>query len=131
MCTFQGGMVKDLPSRICQSCSGTEVAHQEFPGDVQPQEDLSDANQHGEKHLLYSESCIKYATGSGLRRTQWKLESISSQGGQEYSLQYSTPQGSQTIKTRSVALTVPAYVAAELLKQVLCRLPAPRVQDPA
>ena len=51
-------------------------------------------------------------------RTQWKLQSISSQRGQEYRLQYQTPQGSKTIRTRSVALTVPAYVAAELLKQV-------------
>jgi len=51
-------------------------------------------------------------------RVNWKLSKISKLGGSEgYSLVYDTPEGQVEVRSRTVALTVPAYVAAELFKK--------------
>ncbi len=49
------------------------------------------------------------------RRVQWKLTGIRKESG-EFALSYDTPDGVRTLKARSVALTVPAFVAADLLQ---------------
>ena len=52
-------------------------------------------------------------------RVQWKLREITSSGagGGPFTLFYDTPDGAQEVRARSVALTVPAYVAAELVRE--------------
>lgn len=54
-------------------------------------------------------------------RTSWTLKRISKEiSGEEslYRLTYDTPQGQKEIRTRTVALTVPSYVASDLLRDV-------------
>jgi len=54
--------------------------------------------------------------GSDVIRTSWNLKSIvSSNEDASYSLIYDTPQGQQQVKTKCVALTVPSYIAADLV----------------
>ncbi|KAL3159086.1 hypothetical protein ABBQ32_011084 [Trebouxia sp. C0010 RCD-2024] len=50
-------------------------------------------------------------------RTSWKLNQVTRNKDNTFSLSYSTPDGQKQIKTRAVALTVPAYIAADLLQQ--------------
>lgn len=45
----------------------------------------------------------------------WKLSSISKENG-KYALAYETPQGPKKVIAKAVALTVPAYVAADLVQ---------------
>ena len=54
---------------------------------------------------------------SGSVRTSWTLKSIEKEG-ELYRLQYDTPDGPKQVKTKTVALTVPSYVAADLLRPV-------------
>jgi hypothetical protein len=49
-------------------------------------------------------------------RTSWPLTELS-KDGDLYRLVYDTPQGRKELRARSVALTVPAYVAGDLLQQ--------------
>ena len=48
-------------------------------------------------------------------RTSWTLKSIEKEG-ELYRLKYDTPDGPKQVRTKTVALTVPSYVAAELLR---------------
>jgi oxygen-dependent protoporphyrinogen oxidase len=51
-------------------------------------------------------------------RTSWNLTSITKDKESGiFELSYETPEGNKVIKTRTVALTVPSYVAAELFQQ--------------
>ena len=50
-------------------------------------------------------------------RTSWKLKQVSKNKDNTFGLTYDTPDGQKQIKTRSVALTVPAYIAADLIQQ--------------
>ena len=52
---------------------------------------------------------------TGLCRLGWKLERIE-RSGSYITLTYSTPRGRRRVRTRSLALTVPAYTAASLLQ---------------
>jgi hypothetical protein len=56
-------------------------------------------------------------------RVNWKLQSITKQDSGDYALVYETPEGAQTITARQVALTVPAYTAADLLKKHCVSIP--------
>lgn len=49
-------------------------------------------------------------------RVNWKLTNISPTGDGLYKLTYDTPEGQQTLTTRSVAMTIPAWALADLLK---------------
>jgi len=49
-------------------------------------------------------------------RVNWKLTSIARTPAGNFKLSYDTPGGQQTVEARTVALTVPAYVAADLLQ---------------
>ncbi|DBB12106.1 TPA: hypothetical protein ACH3X3_006217 [Trebouxia sp. C0006] len=49
-------------------------------------------------------------------RTSWKLQSVSRNKDNTFALVYDTPDGQKQLKTKSVALTVPAYTAADLLQ---------------
>ena len=62
---------------------------------------------------------------------QWKLTGIKQQGDGTLSLTYSTPDGDKTLRARTVALTVPAYVAADLLEQQVCCVVCPQQSLPA
>lgn len=57
-------------------------------------------------------------------RCNWSLKSISKAAGDIYELSYSTPDGDRTLRAKSVALTAPSYVVADLLKNV-----APKASD--
>lgn len=52
-----------------------------------------------------------------VNRTSWKLKQVSKNKDNTFALLYDTSDGQKRIRTRSVALTVPAYVAADLLQQ--------------
>ena len=52
------------------------------------------------------------------KRVNWKLSSISKQADGLYCLKYDTPEGPQEVQARTVALTVPAYTAADLINSV-------------
>lgn len=54
---------------------------------------------------------------SGAIRTSWTLKSIQKEDG-VYRLRYDTPSGPRDVRTRTVALTVPSYVAADLIRPV-------------
>ena len=47
---------------------------------------------------------------------QWKLREILRGSDGVFTLYYDTPDGAAELRTRSVALTVPAYVAADLVR---------------
>jgi oxygen-dependent protoporphyrinogen oxidase len=49
-------------------------------------------------------------------RVNWKLTSISTTPEGLYKLTYDTPEGSATLTARSVAMTIPAWALADLLK---------------
>ncbi|PSC75640.1 Protoporphyrinogen oxidase chloroplastic [Micractinium conductrix] len=51
----------------------------------------------------------------GAVRTSWDLKAIAKEGD-VYKLTYDTPQGCKELRSRAVALTIPAYVAADLLE---------------
>jgi predicted NAD/FAD-dependent oxidoreductase len=50
-------------------------------------------------------------------RVNWKLTSISTTPEGLYKLSYDTPEGGATITARSVAMTIPAWALADLLKE--------------
>lgn len=58
-----------------------------------------------------------YANIADKVRLSWKLQSIAKQADGTYKLQYETPEGPKTLRSRTVALTVPAYVAADLFEK--------------
>lgn len=50
-------------------------------------------------------------------RVKWSLQSIERSSNGDYVLLYQTPEGSREVHARSVALTVPAYVASDLVRR--------------
>ena len=70
-------------------------------------------------------SAIADKLGSDRVALNWQLKSIEKEeegggsgggGGGRFVLRYETPQGAKTVRAKSVALTVPAYVAADLVE---------------
>ena len=51
-------------------------------------------------------------------KCNWKLTALKQGSGGLYELTYDTPDGARTVKARSVGLTAPSYVVAELLQPV-------------
>lgn len=51
-------------------------------------------------------------------RCNWKLAALAKGSDGLYELTYDTPDGSRTVKAKSVGLTAPSYVVAELLEPV-------------
>lgn len=49
-------------------------------------------------------------------KLSWKLKSISKLENRGYSLTYETPNGSESVLTKTVIMTVPSYVASDLLR---------------
>lgn len=49
-------------------------------------------------------------------RCNWKLQGITKDPAGTYTLSYETPDGNHTITTRTVALTAPAYVVADMIR---------------
>ncbi|XP_009383920.2 protoporphyrinogen oxidase, chloroplastic [Musa acuminata AAA Group] len=49
-------------------------------------------------------------------KLSWKLTSIRKLGDQGYILMYETPEGLTSVQTRSVVLTIPSYIASNLLR---------------
>lgn len=50
-------------------------------------------------------------------RTSWSLRDIEAASDGNYKLLYDTPDGIHELRAKSVALTVPAYVAADLVRR--------------
>lgn len=69
------------------------------------------------KGLQMLPEAIAAKLGAGRVRCNWQLKSVSKGSDGVFSLQYSTPEGEKSLRARSVALTVPAYVAADLLEK--------------
>ncbi len=57
-------------------------------------------------------------------RVNWKLTSISKLPSGLYKLDYDTPEGKTSVQAKTVALTVPAYTAADLLEAVAVSISA-------
>ena len=56
-------------------------------------------------------------------KVNWKLTTIKKRDA-GYTLTYETPEGTKTVNARSLVLTVPAYVAKEILRPLsVCILP--------
>jgi len=51
-------------------------------------------------------------------RLQWKLTDIKEGDDGMFTLTYETPEGDKSIQSKTVALTVPSYVAADLLQDL-------------
>ena len=49
-------------------------------------------------------------------KLNWKLESIQVASGSGYKLIYKTPEGVKAVLAKSVLLTVPSYVASNILR---------------
>jgi oxygen-dependent protoporphyrinogen oxidase len=49
-------------------------------------------------------------------RVNWKLTTIQKAGGGGYTLTYETPEGTITVGTKALVLTVPSYVASDILQ---------------
>ncbi|KAK7269541.1 hypothetical protein RIF29_22272 [Crotalaria pallida] len=49
-------------------------------------------------------------------KLSWKLSSISKLDDGEYSLTYETPEGVVTLKSKTVVMTIPSYIASTLLR---------------
>ena len=57
-------------------------------------------------------------------KLSWKLSSISKLDNGLFKLTYETPEGSVTLLGKSVILTVPSYVASDLLRPLsVCVFP--------
>lgn len=69
------------------------------------------------KGLKMLPEAIASKIGSNSIRTSWKLTDIAKDGNL-FKLIYETPEGTKEIRSRTVALTVPSYVAADLLRPV-------------
>ena len=60
-------------------------------------------------------AAIAARVGTDRVRLNWQLEGIAVDGEGIHTLSYSTPSGPATVRARAVALTVPAYTAADLI----------------
>lgn len=68
------------------------------------------------KGLATLPSAIADKLGADRVALNWQLKSIEKEENGKFVLKYETPQGSKTVRAKSVALTVPAYVAADLVE---------------
>lgn len=67
------------------------------------------------KGLAMLPNAISTSLGSKVKLS-WKLSGISKLDNGQYNLTYETPEGSVSILSKSVILTVPSYVASSLLR---------------
>lgn len=67
------------------------------------------------KGLITLPKAIAEKLGSSIK-LNWKLESIQRASGGGYELVYVTPEGIKSVSTKSVLLTVPSYVASNILR---------------
>ncbi|KAJ6848667.1 putative protoporphyrinogen oxidase, chloroplastic [Iris pallida] len=67
------------------------------------------------KGLSMLPDAISSRLGSKIKLS-WKLTSIKKMGSLGYTLLYETPEGTKSVQTRSVVLTIPSYIASGLLR---------------
>jgi hypothetical protein len=56
-----------------------------------------------------------YSLGSKVKLS-WKLTSITKSDGKGYVLEYETPEGVVLVQAKSVIMTIPSYVASDILR---------------
>ena len=56
-----------------------------------------------------------YSLGSKVKLS-WKLTSITKSDGKGYVLEYETPEGVVSVQAKSVIMTIPSYVASNILR---------------
>lgn len=56
--------------------------------------------------------------GGELVKTEWKVEQITKNADDSFTLVYSTPSGKQTVEATTVVMTAPAYVAADVIAEM-------------
>lgn len=56
-----------------------------------------------------------YSLGSKVKLS-WKLTSITKSDGKGYVLVYETPEGVVSVQAKSVIMTIPSYVASDILR---------------
>ncbi|MCO5549221.1 hypothetical protein L7F22_002687 [Adiantum nelumboides] len=69
------------------------------------------------KGLMTLPKAIAEKLGSSVK-LNWKLESVEKASGGGYELVYGTPEGKKSVSTKSVLLTVPSYVASDIVRQL-------------
>eukprot|EP00245_Coleochaete_scutata_P000382 TRINITY_DN10491_c0_g1_i1.p1 TRINITY_DN10491_c0_g1~~TRINITY_DN10491_c0_g1_i1.p1 ORF type:complete len:578 (+),score=114.92 TRINITY_DN10491_c0_g1_i1:141-1874(+) len=51
-------------------------------------------------------------------KVNWRLTSIEKMSGGGFSLTYETPEGTQSVATRALILTVPSYIASDIIRPI-------------
>ncbi|MCO5576364.1 hypothetical protein L7F22_030174 [Adiantum nelumboides] len=69
------------------------------------------------KGLMTLPKAIAEQLGSSVK-LNWKLESVERASGGGYELLYGTPEGKKSVSTKSVLLTVPSYIASDIVRQL-------------
>lgn len=65
-------------------------------------------------HVLF---CISFFSRLGSKvKLSWKLTSITKADNQGYVLGYETPEGLVSVQAKSVIMTIPSYVASDILR---------------
>jgi len=67
------------------------------------------------KGLAMLPNAIASRLGSRIKLS-WKLRSITKEDNQEYVLVYETPEGLISVQAKSVIMTIPSYVASDILR---------------
>lgn len=68
-----------------------------------------------ENIIILIDHMLVFRLGSKVKLS-WKLISISKSESSGYSLTYETPNGFASLQTKTVVMTVPSYVASDLLR---------------
>lgn len=66
--------------------------------------------------LMILGNCVPVDRLGNKVKLSWKLSSISKLDGGEYTLTYETPEGMVSLKSKTVVMTIPSYVASTLLR---------------
>lgn len=69
---------------------------------------------HYSSPLFNSVHFFIYSLGSKVKLS-WKLTSITKSDGKGYILEYETPEGVVSVQAKSVIMTIPSYVASNIL----------------
>ena len=65
-------------------------------------------------HVMF---CISLISRLGSKvKLSWKLTSITKLDNQGYVLAYETPEGVVSVQAKSVIMTIPSYVASDILR---------------
>eukprot|EP00887_Chlorella_sp_A99_P001230 scaffold14.g1230.t1 len=118
--SFIGGTLKLLQARGAAGAAACASERRENP--PPPRDPSLPPKPKGQtvgsfrRGLTMLPQAIADRLGPGAVKTSWELKEIFKEGG-IYRLVYDAPEGRREVRARVVALTVPAYVAADLVRR--------------